>query len=251
MRWWFDHHPTAFQPPALREIFEREHAPTWFFDPKAPSCAGFIARTLATGWKWQPPAHLSDAVVWADKIDSARFSSAKEAISLELPAQRIAAWLANGRTGMDTARYIEWLSHESLDEVAQRPELAPQIAAIESERARDVDAIRALAVWHGDVVVFDRFDDLGARNPGFLGYWLFPESLYAVAGTRTATSIKITVGLNKWTTSPRKPTIDVGALCARFGGGGHAVVGGVTLRGDELERARTTIDQLVAELAPH
>jgi nanoRNase/pAp phosphatase (c-di-AMP/oligoRNAs hydrolase) len=96
--------------------------------------------------------------------------------------------------------------------------------------------------------VFDRFDDLGARNPGFLGYWLFPESLYAVAGTRTAQTIKITVGLNKWTSSPRKPTIDVGALCARFGGGGHAVVGGITLRGDELERARETIEQLVIEL---
>ena len=248
MRWWFDHHPTAFQPPALREIFERDHAPTWFFDPHAPSCAGFIAKTLAHGWKWQPPAHLADAVTWADKIDAAKFSTAAEAISLELPAQRIAAWLANGRTGLDTARYIEWLSQGSLAEVAQRPELAPQISAIEHERAKDIDQIRALAKWHDDVVVFDRFDDLGARNPGFLGYWLFPESLYAVAGTRTAQTIKITVGLNKWTTSPRKPTIDVGALCARFGGGGHAVVGGITLRGDELARARETIDQLVVEL---
>jgi len=251
MRWWFDHHPTAFQPPALREIFEREHAPTWFFDPHAPSCAGFIAKTLAQGWKWQPPPHLADAVTWADKIDAAKFSSAAEAISLQLPAQRIAAWLANGRTGMDTARYIDWLSHASLAEVAQRPELAPQIAAIEQERAKDVDQIRALAKWHDDIVVFDRFDDVGARNPGFLGYWLFPASLYAVAGTRTAQTIKITVGLNKWTTSTRKPTIDVGALCARFGGGGHAVVGGITLRGDELARARETIDQLVIELTRH
>jgi hypothetical protein len=248
MRWWFDHHPTAFQPPELRKIFETVHAPTWFFDPNAPSCAGFMARTLATQYQWKAPQHLADAVVWADKIDAAKFATAQEAISLTLPAQRIAAWLANGRSGMDTARYIEWLSHESLDDLAKRPELAPQIAAIEDERARDVDAIRALAVWRGDVVVFDRFDDLGARNPGFLGYSVFPESLYAVAGTRTAQTIKITVGLNKWTTSTRKPTVDVGALCARFGGGGHAVVGGVTLRGDELERARATIVELVAEL---
>lgn len=248
MRWWFDHHPTAFQPPALREIFEREHAPTWFFDPKAPSCAGFIARTLASGWQWQPPAHLIDAVTWADKIDAAKFATAQEAVALDLPAQRIAAWLANGRTGMDTARYIEWLSHASLAEVAERPEVAPQIAAIEDERTKDLEAIRKLAVWHDDIVVFDRFDDLGARNPGFLGYWLFPQAFYAVAGTRTDSTIKITVGLNKWTTSTRTPMIDVGALCARFGGGGHAMVGGVTLRGDELPRARETIAQLVAEL---
>ncbi len=251
MRWWFDHHPTAFQPPALREIFDREHAPTWFFDPNAPSCAGFIARTLATGWQWEPPKHLLDAVTWADKIDAAKFATARDAIALDLPAQRIAAWLANGRTGMDTARYIEWLSHESLDAVSERPEIAPQIAAIEDERARDLEEMQKLAVWHDDVVVFDRFDDEGARNPGFLGYWLFPRSLYAVAGTRTAQSIKITVGLNKWTTAARKPTVDVGSLCARFGGGGHAKVGGVTLRGDELERARDTIAQLVAELVKH
>ncbi|MFT3698214.1 MAG: hypothetical protein QM831_34045 [Kofleriaceae bacterium] len=248
MRWWFDHHPTAFQPPGLRDIFEREHAPTWFFDPKAPSCAGFMAKTLAHSWNWTPPKHLQDAVQWADKIDAAKFNTAAEAISLELPAQRIAAWLANGRTGMDTARYVEWLSSESLDHVAHRPEMVAQIAALETERAKDIDAIRAIAKWHDDIVVFDRFDDLGARNPGFLGYWLFPESLYAVAGTRTQQTIKITVGWNKWTTSPRKPTVDVGALCARFGGGGHAKVGGITLRGDELERARTTVQQLVKEL---
>ena len=251
MRWWFDHHPTAFQPPALREIFDRAHEPTWFFDPKAPSCAGFIARTLATGWNWQPPTHLIDAVTWADKIDAATFSTAQEAVALELPAQRIAAWLANGRSGMDTARYIEWLSHASLAEVAERPEVAPQIAAIEEERAKDLAAIEKLAVWHDDMVVFDRFDDVGARNPGFLGYWLFPHAFYAVAGTRTESSIKITVGFNKWTTSTRKPTVDVGALCARFGGGGHSMVGGITLRGDELQRARETIAQLVAELTKH
>ena len=72
MRWWFDHHPTAFQPPQLREVFEREHLPTWFFDPTAPSCAGLIARKLAETTGWQPPAHLVDAVAWADKIEPGR-----------------------------------------------------------------------------------------------------------------------------------------------------------------------------------
>ena len=68
MRWWFDHHPTAFQPPALRSVFEREHLATWFFDPGSPSCAGLIARALAAGWDWKPPPHLVEAVQWADKI---------------------------------------------------------------------------------------------------------------------------------------------------------------------------------------
>jgi nanoRNase/pAp phosphatase (c-di-AMP/oligoRNAs hydrolase) len=52
--------------------------------------------------------------------------------------------------------------------------------------------------------------------------------------------------VNPWTTQTRRH--DIGDLCARHGGGGHAVVGGVTLRGDELPRARETLARMVAEL---
>jgi len=247
MRWWFDHHPTAFQPPELRSVFEDTHQPTWFFDPEAPSCAGLIARSLEAGWDWKPPAHLIEAVKWADTIDAARFPSAEAAVALDDPAQRLAAWLAHGRTPIDTARYVDWLSRVSLSEVAARPEVAAQLAAVETERAHEVDAVKKLGVWVGDVVVFDRFADVGARSPGFLGYLLFPEAQYAVTGTRTAQNIKISVGVNPWTSKPRLH--DIGDLCARHGGGGHAVVGGVTLRGDELPRAQATLAAIVKELA--
>jgi hypothetical protein len=246
MRWWFDHHPTAFQPPSLRSVFESRHEPTQFFDPTAPSCAGMIARALATGWDWTPPPHLVEAARWADTIDAAKFPTAADAISLDNPAQRLAAWLAHGRTPMDTARYVGWLSRASLAEVAQRPEVAAALASVEAERAQELDAVGRLGVWHGDVIVFDRIADLGARSPGFLGYLLYPRCLYAVSATRTQQTIKISVGVNPWTTGRRRH--DIGELCARFGGGGHAVVGGVTLRGDELARARTTLDALVAAL---
>jgi len=246
MKWWFDHHPTAFQPASLREVYEHAHSPTWFFDPTAPSCAGLMRRALAEHWHWQPPPHLADAVTWADKIDAARFASAEEAVALTNPAQRLAAWLAHGRSRLDTAHYVGWLADSSLAEVAERPEIAPQLAAVEAERGREMEALRALASWHDDVVVFDRFADVGARSPGFLGYLLFPACSYVVAGTRTRDSIKITVGVNPWTKQPRRH--DIGALCAKYGGGGHAVVGGVTLRGDELPRAQATLAALVRDL---
>ncbi len=130
MKWWFDHHPTAFQPPELRQVFDQEHLATWFFDPEAPSCAGMIARALQKGWDWKPPPHLIDAVEWADTIDAAQFPTAEDAVALKLPAQRLAAWLAHGRTQLDTARYVELLSKSSLAEVAKRPEMAPQLAAV-------------------------------------------------------------------------------------------------------------------------
>ncbi len=247
MRWWFDHHPTAFQPPQLRAVFEREHLATWFFDPKAPSCAGLIARALEANYGWKAPSRLAEAVVWADRIDAAQFPTAADAVALVEPAQRLAAWLAHGRTPLDTAQYVDWLSRGSLAEVAARPDVAAQLAAVETERARELDAVKQLGVWHGDVVVFDRFDDVGARSPGFLGYQLFPTALYNISATRTPTSIKISVGVNPWTTKQRRH--DIGELCARYGGGGHAVVGGVTLRPEELPRARETVAALVRDLA--
>ena len=247
MRWWFDHHPTAFQPPELRDVFDRVHLDTWIFDPAAPSCAGLISRTLTARHGWTPPPHLVEAVRWADTIDAARFASAQDAIALDNPAQRLAAWLAHGRSGLDTARYVEWLSHGSLAEVAERPELAAQLAAVANERAEEIEAVKRLGVWAGDVVVFDRFADVGARSPGFLGYLLFPTALYAVTGTRNEQSIKISVGVNPWTSQARRH--DIGELCARYGGGGHAVVGGVTLRPDELDRAQATLSAIVQELA--
>jgi hypothetical protein len=246
MRWWFDHHPTAFQPTSLREVFEQEHQPTWFFDPKAPSCAGLISRSLTAKYGWQPPPHLVDAVKWADTIDAAQFKSAPDAIALDNPAQRLAAWLAHGRSPLDTATYVEWLSRASLAEVSERPEVAAQLALVETERAQEIEAVKKLGVWHGDVIVFDRFDDVGARSPGFLGYVLYPQCLYAISGTRTPSSIKISVGVNPWTKEKRRHNI--GELCERLGGGGHAVVGGITLRGDELTRARETVAVLIREL---
>jgi hypothetical protein len=246
MRWWFDHHPTAFQPPALREVFEREHRTTWFFDPAAPSCAGMIVRELEAGWDWKPPAHLVEAAKWADTIDAARFASAEAAVALDNPAQRIAAWLAHGRGPVDTAHYVEWLSRQPLAQIAARPEVAAELATVEAERARDLEDIGRLGAWRGDVIVFDRLDDPGARSPGFLGYLLYPSCLYAVSATRHGQSIKISVGVNPWTAKRRRH--DIGALCARFGGGGHAAVGGVTLRHDELPRARAAMTSLVHEL---
>ena len=126
-------------------------------------------------------------------------------------------------------------------------EIAAQLATVEQERAKEIDVVRRLGVWHGDVIVFDRFADVGARSPGFLGYLLFPTCLYAASATRTTDSIKISVGVNPWTKQTRRH--DIGELCARYGGGGHAVVGGVTLRGDEVARAKETLASLVRDLA--
>ena len=247
MRWWFDHHKTAFQPPALRAVFDgRAPVATWFFDPDAPSCAGFVARVLHDRWGWTPPAHLAELVAWADTIDAARFASASDATSLAHPAQQLALWLGTAARADDVARYVNALA-DGVDLAAAAAGFAKDgIAAATAARARHREAIAGAARWHEDVVIVDMGDVPGAVAPGFLGYELFPACRYTASLVRTPRAVKIAIGWNPWG-PPRRH--DLGALCERFGGGGHAAVGGVTLPPTELAHGRAALAAIAEELA--
>jgi nanoRNase/pAp phosphatase (c-di-AMP/oligoRNAs hydrolase) len=43
-------------------------------------------------------------------------------------------------------------------------------------------------------------------------------------------------------------THNIAAICARYGGGGHEVVGAISLKAGEVERAREIAKEIVAEL---
>jgi len=245
MRWWFDHHRTAFQPRTLRDVFDHDTSGTKFFDPHAASCAGFIARTCAERWGWTPPPDLAEVVRWAEVIDAARFASASEATSLDAPAQQLALWLGSAGPA-EIARYIAALGEVPLAELATAPWIRPGLDAAIAARDRQRALVGVRGRWRGDVVALDLADEVEAITPGFLGYELYPECRYAVSITRSHQAVKIAVGWNPWG-PPRRH--DVGALCERFGGGGHAAVGGVTLAPDQLGRGRAAVAQIVATLA--
>lgn len=252
MRWWFDHHATAFQPAALEQVFAAAPAAqraTWVFDASAPSCTGLLARELERGWAWRPPAALAELVAWADVIDAAAFPSAEAANALEHPAQQVAAWLAHGRSAEQTSAYVQALTKYSLRDVAASAAMQGDIREIVEGRAALRDAIVACAEVMGRVVVFDRLATLGARSAGFLGYELFPHSAYAISATQNHAAIKISVGENPWARVTGNAAVHLGNLCATLGGGGHAAVGGITYRVDEMARARAAIAELVRVLA--
>jgi hypothetical protein len=247
MRWWFDHHRTAFQPPELRAVFELRRSPTQWFDPAAPSCAGLIARVLGDAHGWTPPPALAELVRWADIIDAARFASAEEATSLAAPAQRLAVFLGATDDDAEVVRYIHALvDGATLAELDAEPWVHAVIEPVLAQREHYTARLAALGRVERELVVFDLLDQPELPTPGFLGYALFPRCLYTVAATRAHGAIKIAVGYNPWCGVPRRH--DVGALCQALGGGGHAVVGGVTLGPDETERGHATIAALVTAL---
>ena len=96
------------------------------------------------------------------------------------------------------------------------------------------------------MVSFDVADDgLDAYNK-FIPYYLHPECRYNVSVLVTPQRSKISVGFNPWSPLPREHNI--AKICERYGGGGHPVVGAISLRPDELEDARRIARDIAEEL---
>ncbi len=61
-----------------------------------------------------------------------------------------------------------------------------------------------------------------------------------------ASRAKISIGANPWSKVPR--THEINKICERYGGGGHPVVGAISIPRGELPRAREIAREIVAEL---
>jgi hypothetical protein len=240
--WWFDHHVSAFPTPADEENFRAHPSPHKFFDPKARSCTKFLAERCAAafGWDWSKYAEL---VRWADIIDGAQFESPRAAVELAEPALQLMTWVENNHDPALKLRFINELTNRPLADIAAEPYVKDALAPVLAAHKRGIDVVRARAKYERGVVTFDVADDgLEAANK-FIPYFLFPDCHYVVGVSLTPTRAKVSVGSNPWMQSRR--TVNIAELCEKYGGGGHPVVGAVSLPTGELGRAR----QAAAEIA--
>ena len=245
LHWWFDHHASAFSTPADRAAFERDTTGRKFWDPAAPSCTGFAARTLAKRDGWRAD-DLADLVRWADIIDAARFASPDVAVRLEEPALRIMTVLEATKDPQLPTRVIEAMQRRPLAEIAAEPWISGPLAPLLERHRAAVDVVRRLARVEGGVVTVDLADSGIESSNKFIAYDLFPTAAYTVVVSRDAKRTKVSVGSNPWARLARP--YDISKLCERYGGGGHAVVGAVSLGPDRLEDARRIAREIAAAL---
>jgi hypothetical protein len=243
LHWWFDHHASAFPTPEDRAAFEGDRSGQKFWDPKAPSCAGFVSRTLDGRFGWRAEG-LDELVRWADVIDAAAFESPSQAVQLAEPALKIMTLLEATRDPALPTRIIEAMADaRPLAEIAAAPWASGPLAPILERHHRAIDVVRSRATLDGGVVTFD-LSETGIESANkFLSYFLFPQAAYTVVVTRDAKRSKVSVGSNPWARPPRPH--DISKLCERYGGGGHPVVGAVSLPPDRLDDAR----RVAAEIA--
>jgi hypothetical protein len=245
--WWFDHHISGLVGEEEREHFAQDRSGHKFFDAGYGSCCKLIADTARTKFAIEFP-ELADLIRWAHIIDTAGFSSAQQAVELKEPALQLMTVIeVHGDDAFLTPRIARLAAGAPIDELVAERSVQDLLAPLLERHRNTCETIRQRAKASSGVVFFDLTGSGDDRYNKFIPYWLFPESRYCVAVTAGRTRAKISVGSNPWAPVPR--THNIAAICSRYGGGGHEVVGAVSLRADEVERARTIASEVVAELS--
>ena len=245
LTWWFDHHQSAFLSAEDEQHFSRDRSGKKFYDPAYKSCTNFIAHIVGEKFGYDP-SHLSELIRWADIIDGARYESARVAVEMAEPATRLTLVFEAAKDNV-TARIVPLLASRTLEEIAALPEIRTVFEEFYQRHLESIEVIRKRSVRVGSVVYFDLSDtDVEGYNK-FVPYYLFPDCTYTISISDAGFRTKISVGSNPW--APHQPEWNLATICERYGGGGHSRVGAISYGPGELDRARETAREIVAELA--
>lgn len=245
--WWIDHHVSAFSSAADVEHFRTRPRDHFFYDAHARSCAGLIVRSLVGTWGWDA-GNYDELLRWAEIIDGAQFTSAAQATSLTEPALRLAAFVEHNTSPELTTRLCEQLSLRPLADLARETWIDPVVEAVAAQQ-RMSEALIAPRIRVDSGVALVDLGDEGCAYNKFSPYKLAPDAAYVVTVSAAHGTAKVSVGINPWH-RPASPH-HIATLCERYGGGGHAVVGAVTLPAATptvLAEARAIADEMVAQL---
>ncbi len=251
LTWWFDHHQSAFLTPADAEQFRGLKAngdprgARLYFDPTYRSCTQYIADVTRQQFGYAP-ADLANLVHWADIVDSARYSSAQEAVALGSAALKIVL-IIEAAKGPDTVQgLIRMMQRMTLDEIVADPAMQALYLPLRDRHQKNMELIRQRASCENGVVFFDLVgEDVEGYNK-FIPYHLFPEAVYTVSVSEQSFRTKVSVGSNPWAGSP--VSHNLASICERYGGGGHAKVGAISFPTGAFDQARAAASEILSEL---
>jgi len=246
LTWWFDHHQSAFLTPEDEAHFHAAASPQKFLDTTSKSCTEFIARVACERFGFDD-APLKDLIHWAHIIDGALYDSPAQCVELKEPALQLMQVIEADPDDAFIEQLIRELTVRPLAEVANSAEVQRRFQPILAQHRQTLALVQRKAVCGAGVVQFDLVAEGIEGFNKFIPYYLFPEATYTVALTRGAQRTKISIGSNPW--APRPRTHNIAKICERYGGGGHAVVGAVSLKPEEVELGRRYVREIVAELS--
>lgn len=242
----FDHHAS--------EVARVEGQPeNHIIDADAPSAARVVYDYFGGAERF--PNVSEDMMDAVDKADSAQFS--KDEI-LNPEGWELLSFLMDARTGLGRFRDFNisnyqlmmklidhCRNHETIEEILQLPDVKERVDIYFEHQLKFREQIERCASVHKNLVVLDlrKEETIWAGNR-FMIYALFPQA---------SISAHILWGKNKQNTVfaigksilNRTSKTDVGALCLKYGGGGHKAAG--TCQVENL-RAEETLEELITKI---
>jgi hypothetical protein len=245
IKWWFDHHQSAFLTPGDAEHFKGENSPTKFYDPDYTSCTKLIAVVGKEKYGFDT-APVADMVHWADTIDGALYTDAKTAVEMKEPAMKLTMIIESTQDPKFIPRLIPLLSSMPLAKVLEQPFVAPLLIPLLERHEQSIAIMRELTKCEDKTIFFDVTGyELEGYNK-FVPYYLHPKCIYSVGLSKSTFRTKVSVGSNPW--AKAENMINLAKICERYGGGGHARVGAISFEPDAFDRAKEAANEIVEEL---
>ena len=245
LTWWFDHHQSAFLSAQDERHFRADRSGKKFLDTTSKSCAEFIARVARERFGFVDSS-LDELVRWAHVIDGALYESPAQCVELRAPALKLMQIIEGEKDAQFLEKIIRALAEKSLTEILESAEIQAKLQPILEQHWKTVELIKEKSAYARGVVRFDLVGSGIDSYNKFIPYYFHAETTYNVALTLSKFRTKISVGSNPW--SPRPRLHNIAAICERYGGGGHAVVGAVSLGTGEVETGRRIMREIVEEL---
>ncbi len=241
---WADHHETTFLTDSARQHFAARRGPYVVYDERAGSCAMLLSEHLAKAIGHRNPAY-AELVLWAEKIDAARYVSVEEAMDSEAPALRLNLSLAVGHTEGYCEQLVRALREMPLAAVAALPEVHRRFVEAKALADSGLDRFKRGAHLEDDGIVLFDVDGKDTFVNRYTPYHFFPKARYSAGIVRSKMSAKITAMRNPWLEFSSVP---LGRIAETLGGGGHHRVASIALPGDLAAKATTVLTHFVAEI---
>ncbi|CAN5325673.1 hypothetical protein BH20ACI2_BH20ACI2_24710 [soil metagenome] len=245
LTWWFDHHQSAFLSEPDEQHFLADTSGKKFLDTTSKSCAEFIARIAKENFGWEDES-LAELIEWAHIIDGALYESPAQCVELRSSALKLMQLLEGEKDPAFVEDIIRDLTVKTLDEIVESDLIQEKLTPILERHWNTVNLIKERADYDRGVVSFDLTDTGIDGYNKFIPYYFYPETTYNVALSQSEFRTKISVGSNPW--SPRPRLHNIAEICERYGGGGHAVVGAVSLKPDALDEGKKYMNEIISEL---
>ena len=245
LTWWFDHHQSAFLSKDDEVHFNADSSGKKFLDVDSKSCAEFIARIAKEKFDFEDES-LAELIEWAHIIDGALYESPAQCVELRSSALKLMQVIEGEKDSGFVEKIIRLLTERSLDEIVGSEEIQAKLTPILEQHWKTVEVIKERSISERGVVSFDLTGTGIEGYNKFIPYYFHPEVTYVVSLSQSSFRTKISVGSNPW--APRPRVHNIAEICERYGGGGHAVVGAVSLQPEDLELGKKYTREIIEEL---